>query len=665
MSVLSKLTLEDKEKISSYINEYGKSTCEEGYYELNNFNAGDIDYRLRLWDEAKSRYLEKMFGDDLIKKVHISYEKAVDEIDFRPLYYSTFQDIISDFCWQKNTNSHYPFKEPPIDYIYEYDANGVWLNPINQYGINPTHRCINLYNLFMSDDNLYDNIYHGETFSIKYFNETLKIQHGMKVSRIAAKVAKIFNIDDDIYEEWRIKHSQLINTKLVEGNLCFSIHPLDYLTMSDGSFTSCMSWTTSGGYRQGTVEMMNSSGVVVVYLESDNEKLKWWGNNTEYEWNYKKWRTLMIVDGSLICSVKGYPYQVPALSVKAVEILSQWAAPYLGKYEDKIIDFEEEKYCIYKPTPEEYAAGMHGKWIYFLAEGAMYCDFGTTTHYMKLADGLDFEESFYLNYCGPSECMWCGAQKYSEDFYDEGSVFCTECCTYYSDEDYCRCTNCGNQIWAEDAIWNDDYPYCDYCASKYLRTCAICENTTHIDDAIPVFIKYKGYGKAKSYRINNLRIPFVCASCADDLDNYIHKEENENTTYTFYWQRSDSYYNSIKQNWEQAFDTPIEAINLNQPTDIYSWSYITLDLEKTGDDLYNRYHFANYDFNTFDEFVDYIFAQEKNMGDKSECEKVQRKNIEVDLMNLLRSKPQECLAKQSFIHSNFLVDPMLCAKTTT
>lgn len=79
-------------------------------------------------------------------------------------------------------------------------------------------------------------------------------------------------MDDDEFEEFRICQSMCTNTTALEGKLCLSIHPLDYMTMSDNAcdWSSCMSWQEDGCYRMGTVEMMNSPCVIVAYLESSH-----------------------------------------------------------------------------------------------------------------------------------------------------------------------------------------------------------------------------------------------------------------------------------------------------------------------------------------------------------------------------------------------------------
>jgi hypothetical protein len=94
---------------------------------------------------------------------------------------------------------------------------------------------------------------------------------GMKFMKALGKVVEAYNLDQEMFEEFRIAHSQILNDKKLSGRLCLSIHPLDYMTMSDNEsdWGSCMSWREGGCYRRGTVEMMTSPVVVVAYLKSE------------------------------------------------------------------------------------------------------------------------------------------------------------------------------------------------------------------------------------------------------------------------------------------------------------------------------------------------------------------------------------------------------------
>jgi hypothetical protein len=100
--------------------------------------------------------------------------------------------------------------------------------------------------------------------------KVLKIRNGSRPMRSIRKIAESYGIEG--FEHFMNKHSECLNQKSLKGTVHMSIHPMDYMTMSDNNegWESCMSWANDGCYKQGTVEMMNSPCAVVGYLESDS-----------------------------------------------------------------------------------------------------------------------------------------------------------------------------------------------------------------------------------------------------------------------------------------------------------------------------------------------------------------------------------------------------------
>ena len=105
---------------------------------------------------------------------------------------------------------------------------------------------------------LVDNKYTGEAFTIELKDgKQYVVSKGCKPMKALAKIAEAYDIDG--FEDFRICHSLVHNQKKIAGDITLSIHPFDYWTMSDNDcdWDSCMNWTNFGGYRQGTIEMMN------------------------------------------------------------------------------------------------------------------------------------------------------------------------------------------------------------------------------------------------------------------------------------------------------------------------------------------------------------------------------------------------------------------------
>lgn len=280
-------------------------------------------------------------------------------------------------------------------------------------------------------------------------NKTLRVQPDMKAIKVISKIAQAFGIED--FEAFRIEHSKILNTKTMRGKLCLSIHPLDYMTMSDNNcnWTSCMSWNRNGGYRLGTVEMMNSPVALVAYLTADEPYVF-----PEGEWNSKKWRSLFLATPDLITSVKGYPYQSPELVTIILEWLNELSEVNLDKrYQiNNPVDLISDDNVVTIPTCPEPIN------IYFTT-GDMYNDFGNVKSVGILAEG--FQKSYLeIHYSGPTTCMWCGEEHC--EFEDEGCLICCDCNAVR----YCEC--CGDLINSAYHYVVDGSEICEHC--YYTRT---------------------------------------------------------------------------------------------------------------------------------------------------------------------------------------------------
>ena len=147
----------------------------------------------------------------------------------------------------------------------------------------------------------YDNIRYGyikdvprfavNKYCFKFDNREMIIEPGQKIIKTIQKVLNFYGYDmsNGLFEEFRNKVSNITTSSNIKSNLVLSIHPIDYMTMSDNNcgWSSCMSWKNNGMYSDGTIEMMNSNMIIVAYLESDNPFIV----NNHIIPN-KSWRTL-------------------------------------------------------------------------------------------------------------------------------------------------------------------------------------------------------------------------------------------------------------------------------------------------------------------------------------------------------------------------------------
>lgn len=270
-----------------------------------------------------------------------------------------------------------------------------------------------------------------------------KITSGIKTLRYLSKIAKAFKLAG--FEEFRIWQSILTSDRKIKGKLTLSIHPMDFMTMSDNdsNWSTCMSWGYEhiGDYRYGTIEMMNSPKVVMAYVESENDM-----DICGYSWNNKKWRSLFIVDDSVLVNVKAYPYQSTDIVCEVLNWLRDLARDHWGWHydNDELVPYNTD-------------------FVKFSTD-TMYNDFSDeiVPRFMYYRDDVPVD---YINYSGELQCMVCG--ELNVKIY-ENDLLCSDC------DRTVICDECNERINIDEANQVDDEFLCDSCFDNYAYFCDIC-----------------------------------------------------------------------------------------------------------------------------------------------------------------------------------------------
>lgn len=439
-----KLTDKDKDLIQSYIMEF----AEGGDYHMYNDPEAPLSRILRFWDANKMDYLYDLFGGKFILEKEIALTRSESELIMqmnRALGKSPMQE----------------FREGVMSRLLQ--CCEIWSD--TYYNI------CRLFNASTLVSNRITYLSPGTKEVVELSpDRIIRIEPNAKVMKILSKLAKEFNLFDE-YERFRIEHSMVLNVKQITGTLCLSIHPLDYLTMSDNDngWSSCMSWGHDGDYRCGTIEMMNSPCVIVAYIKSADHVLEWHGG----EWNSKQWRSLFIVHGDMIASIKGYPYQYKEGVESVLEWLRELSKTNLG--------------LEYGPTRRLYIgerAEYDGKMIRLECfTNRMYNDCGVVDQHGMLRPELENGAMVQINYSGELSCIWCG-QLY--DPYEDNIVACDSCCDCEGER--CYCEECGEQLYEDDVYWVDGSPLCEYCFDKLAIEDTIFGSYIFKDDSIKVVL---------------------------------------------------------------------------------------------------------------------------------------------------------------------------------
>lgn len=464
MDIRTILSTEDKKKIENYINYYGGGAQCQG-----------ADLVLSEWGRAKES-LYHALGDNLIIEFPVKYALPLEDMK------SKCYDALYD-CHNEWYESFYTYLAQLQDNFTIEVSDAALFTPSSYWFMNifANLEALATGALLSNADQQY--------LISKKTGKTFKFKQGEKYFRALGKLVRDAEADFEPFEKFRIKISQITNQKKLNGTMCISIHPLDYMTMSDNDYgwDSCMNWATDDGgdYRMGTVEMMNSPTVVVAYLKGDGKHAKYqWGIQDWQYWNNKKWRELFIVTPEWINEIKAYPYDnaefTRAVMDKLREIIT-WEP----------VDYTSEIYYNSSTTFGKYK----GRLRFSTANNGMYNDMGLfrnqkghLMYYNKDAVENYFTEDNTwrgLVYSGNKTCMSCGSFIDDEDA-ESNQIMCPQCGTY--EREFCTC--CGRGLRRDDDIyWNRyDEPYCESCYDEYYVQDELFDEEIDSEDAIDLYL---------------------------------------------------------------------------------------------------------------------------------------------------------------------------------
>lgn len=463
MRPIEKMTSKGKEMFMTFIHGNANTHIPEDCYSVDCdwSRHADADFILRYWNDNKEE-LFNILGQNLqiFKSVKIKKTAEIDEqLKRERICQFTGSSLYHVLASIKKACSHALELKILLDW-----ANNSILVPSFSNSINITEKIV----ICGGSKEAY--------FSTSKFADARKklvLQPETKLTKALKMIIDFLNLKEKFptikenYEKACIEISQFMQNQAEEMDetFLFSIHPLDFLTMSDHSatWTSCMSWKNGGCYRMGTVEMMNSPMIVEVACLEKMSRFTIQGQR----WNDKKWRTLLIVTPGFISTIKSYPYACPQLEQYAIAEMASMCNEYYSK---EIYNIKDVKVATRGETSLPYRCVTR----------CMYNDTGLTTHYYYYNEEVvskEFEKlssrypnNFFIsfgsrtiNYSGQTECMCCGEEV--KDLEDSGLVLCDDC-LLKEEVEYCYCDECGSYIEdGEEITMSDGKKFCRNCAA--------------------------------------------------------------------------------------------------------------------------------------------------------------------------------------------------------
>lgn len=481
-NLTSMLTKEDRTKIENYIHLYG---IKDGFV--------GIDEWLKYWGIEKIK-LYKLLGKQFIYNFNYKYEMSYEERIklFQPLRTHVFINQWVDFLHNvaepvlcvKDDSEHSNFKS--------------------------------LWGMATIEILMKDQIVWPLKYKDPDEKKSLNLQKTTKPIRAIQKVIKFFegkhNYDLSAFEDFKTAYSMIFNQKDEQLNISLSIHPLDFMTMSDNDsdWSSCMNWTNGangGCYHLGTVEMLNSNNVIVAYINNKRPYAFWHnketGSTDDYTWTNKRWRQLFYITPDIIVGGKAYPYKNDDITKRIINELRKLALDNLHwKYE-----FGIEKYLDMIHYTSTYAMNRMSDWIHskdtrhqiIFDSKAMYNDMLNYNYLPYWCVRNKVNRAKKISYSGKAPCLHCMKsvtymedeyREYNERYRDSGKLICRDC--YVNN----KCSICGKLHFGKSHYsmtisnetdrprigiwWGKGDIICEDCAKERVKVCPCCGTPMYI-----------------------------------------------------------------------------------------------------------------------------------------------------------------------------------------
>lgn len=311
-----------------------------------------------------------------------------------------------------------------------------------------------------------------------------KIPKGMKLVR----AFKFFEDDKEILEKIQNKASMLIQEDKIEGYLCFSVHPLDFLSSSENTYNWRSCHALDGEYRCGNLSYMVDKSTVMVYLKTDNNDSVLPNFPEDVKWNSKKWRMLLFLSDAWNAMYAGKQY--PFSSDTALDVVqrhsmnvfrlrgvwSKWHNDEVESYQFKGEDREDD---------------MALREVYVPIRGLLYNkhelieDCRNPLHFNDLLRSSCYTPYYcwskgnytkiHFSIGGEVPCLRCGDYPIAQT----DDMLCQDCELEYGcseDDSYIHCSCCGRRILYDYSYYveSSGETVCEDCAMSECSTCECC-----------------------------------------------------------------------------------------------------------------------------------------------------------------------------------------------
>ena len=354
------------------------------------------------------------------------------------------------------------------------------------------------------------------------------IPEGMKL----IKAFKFFESNKQALRDMQDIASQLIQENSIKGTLCFSVHPLDFLSSSENTYNWRSCHALDGEYRAGNLSYMVDESTFMVYLKgADNVVIP--GFSAEVPWNSKKWRMLIhsSEDHQIMFAGRQYPFSSTSGMTTVLRIYNNliqqtneypfvnyrnkfydWRADYVDGYvpytskdtndvielEDKYVVFHNQLIALNDVMKPGYGALNYNDVLFSTCYKYPYY----TTCNSRSKHSIKWLQEHPILVGGEVPCLHCA----EECITNTETMRCSDCEMEYGFEEndtYGHCECCGSRIYYDDAYFVCDDYICDSCFNSQ---CFICDNCGEVY-----------YNEHKHcIEISEDEVEYVCPHCYED-----------------------------------------------------------------------------------------------------------------------------------------------------
>ena len=304
------------------------------------------------------------------------------------------------------------------------------------------------------------------------------------------KAFKYFESDARALADLQSQASMIIQEDKVSGTLCFSVHPLDFLSTSETTYHWRSCHALDGDYRAGNLSYMLDKSTIICYLRGeDGVKLPSFPDSVR--WNSKKWRMLIFLSDGWDAMFAGRQY--PFFSPGALDIVRTALWPTLGLDKFDWSGWHNDQLEAF-PRSQPGTRFMDSELDvpYISMRGKIYSLYDTITDGEKSLHFNDLlRSSCYIPYYTWNRKAWKKIPHFSigtkvpclyceKEYLDfNNSMLCRFCEEEYGegeDDNFAYCECCQRRTYREELHWNQSVEgyICEDCHNEHAVRCECC-----------------------------------------------------------------------------------------------------------------------------------------------------------------------------------------------